>query len=259
MKQPPSSDVPPAPASPVDDSLTLLRAGASRLGLRLDEAQLAAFRLYRRELLDWNQRFNLTAIKDPVAVERLLFLDSLTLLPVIPPPEPSRSLVLLDVGSGAGVPGLPLKIARPDLRVTLLEATGKKARFLEHMTGLLELNDVRVVNARAEDAAHRPEHREAYDVVVARALAPLPVLVELCLPFARVGGIVIAPKGVDARREAEAAEKALRLLGGRVREVRRVDSPDLPPDRWLVVLEKTAPSDDVYPRRAGLPAKRPLV
>ncbi len=154
---------------------------------------------------------------------------------------------------------MPLKIAYPELLVTLLEATGKKTRFLEHAVKILELEDsVSVVNARAEDAARESEHREAYDYVTARAVGSLRVLVELCLPFAQVGGLVIAPKGVDADREVEEAQHALEVLGGRVRDVLTVDVPGLPPDRRIVVVEKTTPTPAEYPRRAGMPAKRPL-
>ncbi|MBI4236554.1 MAG: 16S rRNA (guanine(527)-N(7))-methyltransferase RsmG [Chloroflexi bacterium] len=244
----------PASSHDHEEGLPLLRAGAARLGVALSPAQLAAFRLYLDLLLDWNRRINLTAIRDPVEVERLLFLDSLTLLLAFP----GGAERVVDVGSGAGIPGLPLKIAAPELQVTLLEATGKKVRFLEQAVGLLGLTGVAVVQGRAEELGHAPEHRQAYGIVIARALAPLRVLAELCLPFAHVGGVVIAPKGAEAAREAAEAQRAVRLLGGEVREVSPVALPELPPDRHLVVLEKVAPTPPLYPRRSGIPAKRPL-
>ena len=247
---------PPAEASSL---LPTLRAGAARLGLHLTPEQLGLFLLYRDILLDWNQRTNLTAVTGPSQVERLLFLDSLTIVSALPARPSTEGLRLLDVGSGSGIPGLPLKIVLPHLSVTLLEATGKKARFLEHVAERLALTGVNVLNARAEDLARQPDHRERYDIVVARALAPMPALAELCLPFAHAGGIVIAPKGAGAAQEVEEARRAVSLLGGRVREVRKVDMPELPPDRWLAVLEKVTPTPPAYPRRAGLPAKRPLL
>jgi 16S rRNA (guanine527-N7)-methyltransferase len=162
------------------------------------------------------------------------------------------------VGSGAGFPGLPLKIACPDLRLTLLEATGKKAEFLTEVVNRLGLTDVTVLNARAEQAGHDPAHRAAYDLAVARALAAMPVLAELTLPFVRPGGLVIAQKGEDPAAEVEAAQAAFHRLGGRLRRVLPVSLPGLAAARHLVVVEKVAATPDRYPRRPGMPAKRPL-
>ncbi|MBI3743053.1 MAG: 16S rRNA (guanine(527)-N(7))-methyltransferase RsmG [Chloroflexi bacterium] len=235
-----------------------LADGARALGITLSPQQLDAFRLYRDELLEWNQRFNLTAITDPLEVETKHFLDSLTLVPAVPDGLGAHS-PLVDVGAGAGFPGLVIKIACPDLSLTLIEATGKKARFLEHIVARLSLRDVHIVARRAEEAAHDPSLREAFHLVAARALAPMPVLAELTLPFCAVGGLVVAHKRGDISEELRQAERAIRTLGGRLREVKPVAVPGLEDERSLVVLEKIAPTPAAYPRRPGIPTKRPLV
>ncbi len=238
-----------------------LREGARALGPPLTDRQLAAFQLYYEELVAWNQKFNLTAITDYEQVQIRHFLDSLSCLlseearQVLHQPEAR----LIDVGSGAGFPGIPLKLACPTLRLTLLEATGKKATFLEHMTRRLGLQQVTVIHARAEDLGHDPAHREGYDLALARAVAELPVVVEYTLPFCKVGGWVIAQKGEAGAAEAWIADRAIRLLGGELHRVVPVELPGLPEDRSLIVIKKVSPTPEKYPRRAGMPGKRPLL
>ncbi len=164
----------------------------------------------------------------------------------------------IDIGSGAGFPGVPIKIARPDLRITLLEATGKKARFLEELIADLGLPGVSIVNERAETLAHDPEHREAYALAMARAVAPLRVLLELSLPFLRVGGHLAAVKGSGAEREVREAAHSLEILGGEVVAMRKVDVPGPGPEPTLVVVRKVQATPGRYPRRPGVPSKRPL-
>ena len=234
--------------------------GASALGLSLTVEQQAAFQAYYEELVAWNQMFNLTAITDYEQVQIRHFLDSLSCLLALElrlalgRPEAR----MIDVGTGAGFPGIPLKLVCPAVRLTLLEATGKKGTFLEHVVGRLALRRVTVVSARAEDLAHDPTHREQYDVALARAVADLPVVVEYTLPFCKVGGWVIAQKGEAGAAEAWSAQKAIALLGGELRQVMPVELPGLPEDRSLVVIEKVSPTAAAYPRRPGIPAKRPL-
>jgi 16S rRNA (guanine527-N7)-methyltransferase len=231
-----------------------LLAGAAALGVTLSTQQVEQFARYRAELLDWNTRFNLTAIRDPREVEIRLFLDALTCLQVLPP----GALRLIDVGSGAGFPGLALKLARPELQVTLLEATGKKAQFLQHVVAALALDGVTVLNTRAEQAGQDPAQRERYDWAVARAVAELRVLAEYLLPLVRVGGRALAQKGAGIDEELAAAGPALAALGGRLTEVRMVRVPGLDGERHLVVVDKLTPAPAQYPRRAGVPAKKPL-
>jgi 16S rRNA (guanine527-N7)-methyltransferase len=165
---------------------------------------------------------------------------------------------IIDVGSGAGFPGLPLKIAFPSIRLTLLEATGKKAVFLSHLTSSLGLDDVVVLNSRAEDAALHSEHREKYDIIISRAVASLDTLCELCLPFCRIGGVFVAMKKGDIAAEVDSDQKAIEMLGGQLRSIIPVELSLLPDSRKLVIIDKIAPTPSEFPRRSGLPSKKPL-
>jgi 16S rRNA (guanine527-N7)-methyltransferase len=226
------------------------------LGLTLTRRQRQAFYLYYQELLSWNARFNLTAITDSEGVQIRHFLDSLSCLLAIRDIQRGQSLI--DVGSGAGFPGLPLKIVYPSLRLTLLEATGKKTDFLRHVVDLLELRDVTVIHNRAEQIGQDPLHREAYDWVTARAVAAMPTLIEYLLPLCRLGGHCVAQKGEDAAAEVASAEPAVLLLGGYLNRLVRVELPGLAETRYLVVIDKIARTPVQYPRPPGRPAKRPL-
>lgn len=227
-------------------------AAARAFGVTLTPAQSDAFETYYRELVAWNARVNLTALTTRDEVFLKHFLDSLSIAPHI---EPAQRLI--DIGSGAGFPGLALKIALPSLRVTLLEATGKKIAFLRHLTTQLDLRDVTLLHARAEEAAHDAAQRAQYDVAVARAVAPLATLLEYALPFLRRGGVFIAQKGIAVDEEVRAATHARAVLGGRVREIVPAQLPGLE-QRHLVIIEQVAAMPDKYPRRAGIPARQPL-
>ncbi len=244
--------------SELPPDLETLLSGARPVGLELTPAQLQQFAQYRELLLDWNQRINLTAITDPQDVLTRHFLDSLACLFAIPSAEQSKRLRLLDVGSGAGFPGLPLQIAFPDWQVTLLEATGKKVRFLEAVIASLGLLQARAIQGRAEELAHDSQHRARYDVVTARGLAALPTLLEYCLPFCRPGGLVIAPKKGEISAEVEQGTKAAVLLGGRFVETRPFSLPGLEDQRALIIFQATRGAPAQYPRRAGAPVKQPL-
>jgi 16S rRNA (guanine527-N7)-methyltransferase len=234
--------------------------GAKALGLRLTADQQTAFQLYFEELVAWNQKFNLTAITEYEQVQIRHFLDSLScLLAQEPRAALSRTDArAIDVGAGAGFPGIPLKLVCSKVKMTLLESTGKKVTFLQHIVDLLALPSTTAIHARAEELAHEEEHRQQYDVALARAVADLPVVVEYTLPFCRVGGWVVAQKGEAGAAEAWAAEGAIRLLGGELRRVLPVELPGLPEDRSLVIIEKAGPTPKTYPRRPGMPRKRPL-
>lgn len=241
-----------------------LAGGAQKFGIRLNDDQLGRFQIYYETLIDWNKRLNLTRITGYQEVQLKHFLDSLSCwlaierMPGLPPDRAAVDFETIDVGSGAGFPGLALKLILPALRLTLLEATGKKAEFLEFLVQRLELSRVRVIKARAEELGQDPLHREQYDLVLARAVARMATLAELTLPLVRMGGWVIAQKGDDPLAEIEAARNAIVTLGGQVQGILPVQVPELEATRHLAVLEKVAPTPAKYPRRPGMPAKRPL-
>jgi 16S rRNA (guanine527-N7)-methyltransferase len=237
--------------------INAFNAAVRDLGLDLDTRTMERLEAYRDAILAGNERFNLTAIRSAEGIEQRLLLDALALLAALEQRDlVKQSLRVLDIGSGAGLPGMPFAIVRPDLRVTLLESIGKKCQFLRETAEALGLDGVDVIEGRAEEQAHEPALRESCDLVLARAVAALPVLVEYALPFLRVGGNLAAPKGTGAAREVEESARALEELGGAVREV--VDLPVQEVASTLVLIEKVRPTPQRYPRRTGIPSKRPL-
>ncbi len=226
------------------------------IGIDLTADQRHAFDRYRAELIDWNQRINLTAITEPSAIDARHFLDSLTVLKALTLPSGAH---VIDVGTGAGFPGLPLRIVRPDLNLTLLEATGKKALFLKHVVMALGLDNVQIITARAEDAGQQPAYRQQYDVVLARAVARLPIVVEYLLPLCKVGGYCLAMKGKTAAVELKDADRAIHILGGQFERTVEIILPGVAEPHFLVALAKVKVTPAAYPRQPGIPAKKPLV
>ncbi|GAB4491002.1 MAG: 16S rRNA (guanine(527)-N(7))-methyltransferase RsmG [Anaerolineales bacterium] len=224
-------------------------------GISLSPRQVAQLAAYERELLEWNQKFNLTAIRDVDGIRAKHFLDSMSCALAWREQIPRR---LVDVGTGAGFPGIVLKILYPGMKLTLVESVGKKANFCSHIVQTLGLESVEVLIARAEDAGRDPKHREKYDWAVARAVANLPVLAEYLLPLVRVGGGMLAQKGESGPAEAQAAEHAFKLLGGCMRQLISVELPGVAEERYLVIVNKPAATPPAYPRKVGIPAKKPL-
>jgi 16S rRNA (guanine527-N7)-methyltransferase len=237
--------------------MRLLYEGAREFGIELSQEQLDRFEAYYRHLIEWNTRLNLTSLIGHDEVQVLHFLDSLSVACVLPRAQ-LEDRKLIDVGAGGGFPGVPLAIAFPKLEVTLLEATGKKVVFLDDLSRALALDNVTTVKGRAEELGQRGDFRERYDLVVARAVAEMRTLVEYTLPFVRVGGMFVASKSADAAEETEAAAGAIQRLGGRVRQLVPLALPTLDQPRHLVVIEKVASTPAHFPRRAGVPSKKPL-
>lgn len=237
--------------------LPILAEGARELGLDLTHEQLEQFERFQEVLVDWAERVSLTSVKDTEGIQRRHFLESAALIAVLREHGISlKDKSLIDVGSGTGVPGLPLKIIEPSLQLTLVEAKQRKSEYLQALLPEIGLDDVVVLTRRAEEVGHDPRQREQYDFAVAKALAPLRTLLELTLPFVRMGGIVLAPKGKEAEQEVKEAAVALETLKGSIRAIEAL--PLAEPPQKVVLIDKDLPVPERFPRRPGMPAKRPL-
>lgn len=228
---------------------------AASFGVSLTAVQQEQFRRYETLLLTWNERMNLTALRTPALVQQYHFLDSLTCVSVM---GDLNGRTLIDVGTGAGFPGVPLKIVYPQMQLVLVESVKKKTRFLHALMDELQLKNVHIAPDRAESLARQPAHRARYDWAVARAVADMRVLAEYLLPFCHVGGAMLAQKGSSAPVETDAAAAAIRTLGGGEPRLHPVQLPDDDDNRYLVVVPKVGETPSKYPRRVGVPAKRPL-
>ena len=235
-----------------------LVVGARQLGLPLTDHQLNQFQVYYEQLADWNSRVNLTGITGYEEVQIKHFVDSLSIVLTLEGAKwADGNFALLDIGTGAGMPGIPLKLVYPKARLVLLDSIAKKTAFLRHITEQLRLEQVEVLTGRAEEMGHLREFRETCDLVVCRAVSELATVAELTLPFCRIGGLAVIPKKKGIEREISQARGAVDVLGGKLKTVRPVTVKGLE-DHVLVVLEKTSPTPAAYPRRPGIPAKRPL-
>lgn len=232
--------------------------GLDELGIPLTEHQISQFYLYYQKLIEWNKVMNLTAITEMGDVVTKHFLDSLSLVKAVENlgTEEKR---MIDVGTGAGFPGIPLKIAYPKLSITLLDSLNKRVKFLDEIITQLGLEKIQTIHGRAEDFGRNPDYREQYDICVSRAVANVATLSEYCIPFVKVNGIFVSYKSGKAEEELTAGKRAIQLLGGKITEVVRFQLSGTDAERALVKIEKVKKTAKRYPRKAGLPSKEPLI
>lgn len=225
------------------------------LDISLSEKQRMQFNEFHRLLVEWNEKMNLTGITDYDEVLSKHFFDSLTCIKGL---EDWTDLKVIDVGTGAGFPGVPMKIANPSIEITLLDSLSKRINFLDLVADELELEDVKLIHGRAEDYGQDEQYRETFDAAISRAVADLAVLSEYVLPFIKIGGVFVAQKSINARNEIELANNAIEILGGKIRDIIDVKVPGTEIVHALVIIEKVKHTPDKYPRKAGKPTKKPL-
>lgn len=240
------------------DDENILIDGAQRLGINLHKEQIKKFSRYLELLVQWNQKINLTSLKTPREIIIKHFLDSISCIKIINKYIDTEEISVIDVGAGAGFPGIPIKIICPSVKLSLLEARNKKSMFLEKVTDEMNFQKVKILNGRAEIFGQGTDHRERYDIAISRAVARLSVLSEYCLPLVRVGGLFVAQKGRSYKEETDKALKAVQLLGGELIGVENVRIPFINQERYLLVIKKIKGTPSKYPRKEGLPQKRPL-
>jgi len=233
----------------------LIQYCQNQLNINLTDIQIQAFNQYSEELIKWNQKMNLTAISTSAEIEVKHFIDSLTCLSAMNTSKPIR---VIDIGTGAGFPGIPLKIVNPAIKLTLAESVRKKAEFCQHMVTILALPQTIIITNRAEIIGQDPNYRETYDYALSRAVANLPILVEYLLPMVKVGGRVIAQKGINIKDELNAAKNAIGILGGELETSINLQLPYVSDGRQLIIIRKVHPTPLKYPRRPGIPSKKPL-
>ena len=233
----------------------VLTKKVKELSIVLNDKQTQQFEQYYNILVEWNKVMNLTAITEYEEVIEKHFLDSLTIVDAI---NMEKIETLIDVGTGAGFPGIPLKIAFPHLKVTLLDSLNKRIKFLNEVIDLLDLDDIKAIHGRAEDYAKQAEYREQYDICVSRAVANLATLSEYCLPYVKVDGLFVPYKSGEIDEELKSSEKAVSILGGKVEEVVKFQLPGTDIGRSFVKIHKIKETKKKYPRKAGMPTKEPL-
>jgi len=240
------------------DDENILIDGAQKMGINLYKEQIKKFSRFLELLAQWNQKINLTSLKTPREIIIKHFLDSISCVKVINKYSDTEGINIIDVGAGAGFPGMPIKIICPSIRLSLLEARKKKALFLEKIIGEMNFQQVEILNGRAETFGKSEDHRERYDIAISRAVAHLNVLSEYCLPLVRVGGLFVAQKGRSYKEETEKSLKTVQVLGGELIGVENVLIPFINQERYLLVIKKIKDTPSEYPRKVGLPQKRPL-
>ena len=233
----------------------ILEQKLGELGIKQDQNQLERFHKFYQLLIEWNKVMNLTGITEYEDVVEKHFVDSLSIIKAI---DLSRIHTVIDVGTGAGFPGIPLKIAFPHLRVVLLDSLNKRIKFLDEVIFQLGLTEICTIHGRAEEYARKEEYREQFDLCVSRAVANLSTLSEYCLPYIQVGGMFIPYKSGEIDDEVEQSKKAVRILGGNIKDIMKFELPGTDIHRSFVLIHKEQHTQKKYPRKAGIPAKEPL-
>ena len=231
----------------------LIKSYSNKINIKLKEKQIDNFYKYMQLLIEWNQKINLTAIIEPKEIILKHFIDSLTICKYI-----KENSSLIDVGTGAGFPGIPIKIIREDLKVTLLDSLNKRVNFLNIVINSFNLNNIETIHGRAEEIANKKEYREKFDVATSRAVANLSTLSEYLLPFVKENGIFIGMKGSEIEKEVKDAQKAISLLGGNIEKIEKFDLPESDIKRNLVIVKKIKLTPLKFPRKPGMPAKNPI-
>lgn len=241
------------------DKGNYLRTEIEKTGIHLEDKQVQQFLVYYELLTEWNKVMNLTAITDFKEVVQKHFVDSLSLIKAVDGSFlQKKGISMIDIGTGAGFPGIPLKIVFPNLKVTFLDSLNKRIKFLNEVTGKLELRNITAIHGRAEDFAKQKEYREQFDLSVSRAVANLATLSEYSLPYVKKGGFFFSYKAEDIEEEIELSKNAIKILGGRIDEVIKFNLPDSDVKRAIVKIEKNNFTNKKYPRKAGIPSKEPL-
>ena len=240
------------------DDENILINGAQKMGINLREEQVKKFSRYLELLVQWNQKINLTSLKTPQEIIIKHFLDSISCIKVINKYIDIEGINIIDVGTGAGFPGMPIKIIYPSIKLSLLEARKKKTIFLEKAVEEINFQKVKILNGRAETFGKDVDYREKYDIAISRAVDSLNVLSEYCLPLVKVGGLFIAQKGRSYKEDTDKGFKAVQILGGELIGVKNVRIPFINQERYLLVIKKIKYTPSKYPRREGFPHKRPL-
>ena len=237
----------------IDNFRELMCSYGKQIDIEFNDKQLSQFYEYMNLLLEWNEKINLTAIVKPEEIILKHFIDSLTINKYI-----EENKTLADVGTGAGFPGIPLKIYRPDLNVTLVDSLNKRINFLNEVIVKLDLKDINTVHSRIEDFGKDKKYRESFDYVIARAVANLTTLSEYLIPISKVNGKCICMKGNDVKEEIKDSEKAINVLGGKIDKVDYFELPNSDISRNVIIIDKIKNTPSKYPRKAGMPSKEPL-
>jgi 16S rRNA (guanine527-N7)-methyltransferase len=237
-------------------SSSILKQGLQQIDITVSTEMLEKFKLLKELLVEWNEKINLTAITESDEVDIKHFLDSATCLAT---GYIKNGHEIIDVGTGAGFPGLPIKIIDESLKITLLDSLNKRIKYLEEVVSKLELKDIKLVHSRAEDGGISKIYREKYDIALSRAVAAMNVLCEYCLPFVKVGGYFICQKGPSYKEELENAAKAIDILGGKIKEVKSYELMNSNITHYIIIIEKVRETPSKYPRKAGKPAAEPII